>query len=98
MIVVIARLTVKPDKKDELMELAKPLISATREEPGCNSYTLLDDRFDPSSCTFVEEWKDKEALRQHIKTPHFGEFMGKSKELMAAGMKLTLYEGTETAL
>ena len=53
MIVVMAKVSVIPEKKQELLELAKPVMETTRKEEGCVSYVLLDNPYDPGGCMFV---------------------------------------------
>ena len=98
MIIVFAKVAVKEGKKDELLALATPLMAATRKEEGNVSYTLFDDRFDPHSLMFVEEWQSKEALKKHMTTPHIAEWRQKQKEFLAGPTQIKLYEGQETAL
>lgn len=59
MLVVLAKLTVRPEKKSELLEYAKALIAATRLEEECISYELLEDPYDASNLMFVERWTEK---------------------------------------
>jgi Uncharacterized conserved protein len=98
MIVLIARLTVKAGKKEELLALTRPLIAATRQEAGCIGYSLLDDRDDPGKCVFVEEWQDMEALKQHWQAPHLLEWRQKTKDLFAAATERRVYTAEETTL
>jgi len=98
MLVVIATLTVKVDKKAELFALAQELISATRAEQGCISYMLLDNPYDGTACVFLEEWADKQALERHFTTPHIHEWRQKSAELLAGKTDIKLYQGEETKL
>lgn len=98
MLVVIAKLSVKPGKKAELFAAAQDVIKGTRAEAGCVSYTLFDDPSDEGSCSFVEEWVDKAALEQHFLTPHIKAWRQASAELLAGKTALTLYQAEETTL
>lgn len=98
MIIVMASQTVKEGKKQDVLALARPLMAATRQETGCVSYTLFDDPGDPHRMVFVEEWTSKEALKQHLTTPHIAEWRAKVKDLLAAPTAIKLYEGEETPL
>ena len=97
MVIVIAKMTVKPGKKDEIFAWAQDLITATRAEEKCISYELLDDPYDDSRCSFVEKWLDKEALVQHLKTPHINVWRQKSVDLLAANTDIQLYQSEEIA-
>jgi len=95
MVIVIARQTLKPGKKAELFALAKDVIAATRKEEKCISYELLDDPYDRNRCAFVEKWVDKEALTEHLKTPHLNEWRQKSADLLAEKTTIELYQSEE---
>ncbi len=97
MIIVFAKVAVKEGKKDELLALAKPLMAATRQEEGNVSYTLFDDRYDPASLMFVEEWESMEALKKHTTTAHIAEWRQKQKEFLAGPTQIKLYKGEETS-
>ena len=70
MIYVIATLTLKPESLDALREAAMPCIEATREEPGCIFYDLNTSVSNSRRVVFVERWKSREDLDNHLKTPH----------------------------
>lgn len=98
MVVVMAKLSVKPDKKAELLALARDVIAATRKEPGCISYSLMEDPYDAGTCLFVEEWTDKKALEAHLTMAHLAEWRAKSKDLLAGKTAIKLYQAEETSL
>lgn len=98
MVVVISKLTVKPEKKQELLAAAKELIAATREETGCISYSLLDDPYTNDRCIFVEEWSDKGALEQHFTTPHIAKWRQQSKDLLSAKSDLSVYQADKITM
>ncbi|MDQ2856133.1 MAG: antibiotic biosynthesis monooxygenase, partial [Acidobacteriota bacterium] len=53
---VVARIMALPDKVDEVRSLLEALVEPTRNEAGCISYELLQNKSDPADFTFVEEW------------------------------------------
>ena len=81
---VIARVKARPDKVNELLSLLSSLVEPTRKEPGCLSYTLLQNNQDPTDLTLVEEWKNNAALESHFATKHFKDAMTKVPNLVAA--------------
>ncbi|NKY49696.1 putative quinol monooxygenase [Nocardia vermiculata] len=60
--VIVATLTPKPDKFDEVAEVLTRLIPEVHNEDGCELYTLHKgkDRF-----VFVEKWRDMAAMGAH---------------------------------
>jgi quinol monooxygenase YgiN len=65
-VVVVAIVTPKPDKIDEVREVLKRTVPAVHEEPGCDLYALHES---DGSFIFVEQWADAEALRTHSSAP-----------------------------
>ena len=98
MIIVLAKVSVKPEKKKELLTLVKDVMAATQKEEGCVSYVLYDNPHDPGGCMFVEEWTDKAALQKHSTAPHILEWRQKSADLLSGKTTIKLYEGSETKL
>lgn len=98
MIVVIAKVSVKPERKQELLKLAEGVIAATRAEEGCISYTLLDNPYDPGGCLFVEEWTDLPALQKHAASAHIADWRKQSRDLMTAKTTVKVYQGEEVSL
>lgn len=83
MIVVLARLRVKPGLESKIKELVQGVVEATRRETGCISYRLLQDFADAAEFSFVEEWQSKEALQAHMQTAHFLKWRDQSAPLVA---------------
>lgn len=75
MIVVIGRVSTDTAKRAELIDVAQNVASASRQEDGCISYRIYEDTERANDFVFVEEWETEEALQQHFRTPHIGEFM-----------------------
>lgn len=98
MVIVIAKVSVKPECKQALLTLAKSVIASTRAEEGCVSYTLLDNTYDPGSCMFAEEWIDLLALQKHAASAHIAEWRKQSKDLLSAKTIVTVYQGDEVKL
>jgi len=98
MVIVIAKVSVKPERKQELLALAQTVIAATNAEEGCISYILLDNSYDPGSCLFVEEWASLDALRTHAASSHIAEWRKQSKDLLSAKTTVTVYQGEQVSL
>ena len=98
MIVVIAKVSVIPEKKQELLALAKSVIATTQAEAGCISYILLDNPYDPGSCMFVEEWADLASLQAHAAAPHIAQWRKDSRDLLSAKTTIKIYQSEEVSL
>jgi quinol monooxygenase YgiN len=67
---VVAIAETSADRAEELKAVCLGLIEPTRKEEGCISYDLYQDITNPGKFTFIENWKSKEHLDIHMKTPH----------------------------
>ena len=74
MIVVVARLVIKPGTAPLLLEAARRCVAETRNEPGCLSYDLFASVTDPDNLTFVERWENRDALSAHARSQHVAEW------------------------
>jgi quinol monooxygenase YgiN len=71
MIKVVCKAKLKPGVKvEEYFILAREVVSETRKEKGCITYTLHQDINDQTILTMLEEWVDEEALNKHNKSEH----------------------------
>lgn len=91
-ITVVAVITAKPGKREELLTLARANLAAVRAETGCIEYGLTVDvdnfgpnqaAYGPDTFAFIEKWKDEDALRMHFTTPHMLAYRDNSMPLIA---------------
>ena len=80
---VVARITARPDKIEEVKSLLLGLVGDTRKESGCINYQLLQNKADPGDFTFVEEWESDSAIDTHFITPHMQNAFLKAVPLLA---------------
>ena len=69
MVVVIARAGCAPERREELIELARWMQNESRQEPGCINYGFYASLEDPTEFVAVEEWESTDALRTHFAAP-----------------------------
>jgi len=98
MVIVLAKVSVKPECKQALLSLAKGVMENTRAEEGCISYTLLDNTYDPGGCMFAEEWADLPSLQKHAVSANIAEWRKQSRDLLSAKTIVTVYQGEEVKL
>jgi quinol monooxygenase YgiN len=72
--VIVARLSVKPDKITNFTEAAKEIIEKSNKESGCTSYQLYQDPYTNTKFVFVEEYKDQAAVDAHFAMDYFAAF------------------------
>jgi quinol monooxygenase YgiN len=88
---VIAHLKARTGRGEELREVLHGLVGPTRKEPGCLQYQLLADRDSDLDFTFLEEWRDEEALAAHFETEHLRHARERFHDLLEAPLDLRKY-------
>ena len=93
MIHVIAVITAKPGKRDEVLKHFRANVPAVRAENGCIEYGAAIDaepalpiqtKYGPDTIVVVEKWESMDALKAHAAAPHMKEYGAKTKDLLAS--------------
>jgi quinol monooxygenase YgiN len=92
MVKVVAKSKVKTNELEKYKDLVKFLIDETRKEEGCVSYDLFQDINNPSILTFIEEWKDEEALKRHMESKHFVKYVPMLGEFREGDGEVNIYK------
>ena len=74
MIIVAAKVTAKPGKREAFIKAAQPSIAATRKEDGCLFYTLYASTENETDLLYYEQWTSREALDKHLASAHMKQF------------------------
>ena len=92
MIHVVAVLTAKPGKREEVLEHFRAIVPAVRAENGCIEYGAAVDadpalpvqtRYGADTFVVIEKWESLDALSAHGQAPHMQAFGAKVKDLLA---------------
>ena len=93
MIRVVAVITAKPGRRDEILAAFRDNVPAVRAERGCIEYAAHVDasgigpfqaKFGPDTFVVLETWASPEALGAHIAAPHMAAYGRKTKDLIAS--------------
>ena len=93
MIHVIAVITAKPGKREEVLKHFRANVPAVRAEKGCIEYGAAVDaeaalpvqtRYGTDTFVVVEKWESMDALKAHAAAPHMAAYGAKTKELLAS--------------
>jgi|WetSurMetagenome_2_1015567.scaffolds.fasta_scaffold177120_1 quinol monooxygenase YgiN len=68
MIIETTRLNVLPNKRQELMQTLKALVSEIRKETGCQGCFFYQDTEDENRFILREEWANQAALDKHLQS------------------------------
>ena len=92
MIHVVALITAKPGKREEILKHARANLAAVRAEKGCIEYGPVIDaenalgfqtKLGPDTFIVVEKWESMDALKAHAAAPHMAAYGAKTKEHIA---------------
>jgi quinol monooxygenase YgiN len=93
MIHVIAIITARPGKRDEILRHFRANVPAVRAEKGCVEYGAAVDaenalkfqtKWGPDTFLAIEKWDSMEALQAHAAAPHMAAYGASTKELIAS--------------
>jgi quinol monooxygenase YgiN len=93
MIHVIAVITAKPGKRNDILTHLRANVPAVRAEKGCIEYGAAVDadnalpfqtKYGPDTFLVVEKWESIDALKAHAAAPHMAAYGAKTKEMIAS--------------
>jgi len=67
---IVATLTAKEGKADDLKELLAGLVEPTRDETGNLDYVLMQNEENPNEFCFVEKWANADCFEAHFNSEH----------------------------
>lgn len=70
-VLIAGTVDLEPEKRDQALTGAKPLIEEARGEPGCLAYDWTPDPYLPGRIHVFEEWESQAALADHFKAPSY---------------------------
>ena len=83
---------VKEGKDQEFVKAFEPCLKATRKEPGCNAYYLNRDPDAPRTYVMYEQFKNLDAVRQHVKTKHVDQLFKEITPLTEGDLQVKVYQ------
>jgi quinol monooxygenase YgiN len=83
MIVLHARVPIKPEARERWLALLDAVTPPSRAEDACQSYILYEAIETPNTFLFVEEWASLDGLCAHFHTPHFTELFAALGDVLA---------------
>jgi quinol monooxygenase YgiN len=93
MIHVIAVITARPGKREEILKIFRANVPAVLAEQGCIEYGPAVDaepalpvqvKYGPDTFLAVEKWESMDALKAHAAAPHMKAYAEKTRDLIAS--------------
>ena len=91
MLIVVASLPGKSDKREECKAALLKAAEVSRGDAGCLSYDFSVDLANPDRYVSVELWEDQASLDAHFGTPHVLELMTLAGELLDGAPDIKVY-------
>ena len=91
MIIVHGNIPLKPERRDEALELARQMSEATQREDGCISYDFFIGLRDPNTLLLFQEWESMDALMGHFQTEHMKSFLDGLPDLVSGEITTRRY-------
>ena len=97
MVHVLAVITAKPGKREEVLRHFRANVPAVRAEKGCIEYGAAVDaeaalpvqtRYGADTFVVIEKWESMDALKAHAAAPHMAAYGAKTKELLASRVSM----------
>ena len=92
MYVIAGKFTVKPEYKQQLIDMSKALIPQSLGEAGCITYGFYEDQATLGDFLFFEEWQSREAISQHFEMSYFQDFAKKFPEMIIDEASIKIYQ------
>jgi quinol monooxygenase YgiN len=89
---ITAKIFVKKDKINDFIKAAKLMIDSTLREPGCESYMLYQNPYEPTKLIFVEAYKNQAAIDAHFASSYFKNFGPKMKDWISEPGDIKIYD------
>lgn len=95
MIIVAGTIRIPQDRVEDIREVARATLEATRKEDGCIVYSYAFDVIDRGLLRIYEQWESRAHLDAHGRQPHMDPWRAKLKEVGASERSILSYEAGE---
>ena len=90
-IIMQGSIPIKSGQFGVALAMARDLVMATRDEAGCITYEFYRGLSDPDTLVIFQEWETKDALVNHLSTPHVEAFLRRLPEISDGGITTRRY-------
>jgi quinol monooxygenase YgiN len=75
MILIVVKMPIRSDKRDEWLAGIRRYTDAVRQEPGSPQFECFESVETPNLFTAIEGFESRELSDRHVQTDHFKEFI-----------------------
>ena len=77
---IIAKLTARPGREQEVYDACHALLAPTHAEEGCINYDMHRSVENPGVIIFYENWTTRELWDAHMQSPHLQAFSAATRD------------------
>nr|WP_318539136.1 putative quinol monooxygenase [Terribacillus saccharophilus] len=92
MITILATLSAKEGKQDQLRKVLTDVVAPSRSEEGCMLYAVHESEERDGTFVFFEKWKNDAAFQTHLETEHYKAYRELSAPYLASREVKRLYD------
>lgn len=86
---------IKPDAVEAFCEATRVNAAASRQEPGCKRFDLIQQTDDPTRLALIEIYKDAASHSAHRETPHYKAWADKVADMFAEPRTRAVYRNVD---
>jgi quinol monooxygenase YgiN len=75
MIIVTLRMVVKPEERENLLQIVRLILEPTRVEKGCLNYRCYQDVEDENAFVILERWQTQQDLERFIQSKNYQQLL-----------------------
>ena len=98
MIVIIAKLSIQPDKLERFISEVNKAVEATLQEDGVSRYELVQAVGEANTFLLLEEYADEAAFASHAETEHLKTLGAMLGTVLAGPLEVKKYNVTSTEM
>jgi quinol monooxygenase YgiN len=91
LLIVVAEMTARSGKEDDLRRKLTGFVTPTRTEDGCVQYDLHEAEDRPGSFLFFEKWTSAQALEAHLACPHIASVLPELGSILAQPARISKF-------
>jgi quinol monooxygenase YgiN len=91
MVIVLGEFRIPPENCAKAVAATERVVTASRAEAGCLSYSYGQDVIDPGLFRVSEQWLSREALTVHFTVPHMKVWQQEREALGMSGRKVSAF-------
>jgi quinol monooxygenase YgiN len=98
MILVTGTVTLQDGNSEAMAAAIRPMVAASRAEPGCHACVYGQDLDDPNTFTYHEAWESQEAAMAHGQSPHMAAFAEVMMPILAGPLAAEMWAAEATSM